>query len=426
MYENNPNNYSGNAQPNYGGYSQNPNQFNQYYQNMYKMFGSYNPVADKEASEIRKRGMLAGGAILVSCALQYVGIMILNLIGVSELFTTDADYMNGISIFFQIFYLFIPFFILFALSSSQDRSRIMIFGKPKSIELYVFAVFAGLMICSVANYAGTVILSAFSAVGVDFISGAEDNPFPQTAVGYIILTLNVAVVPALIEEFVFRGVILQPLRKYGDKFAIIVSSVLFGLMHGNMTQIPFAFLVGMALGYFCITTGSIWTSVTVHFLNNLSSVILSIYYDRNPEGNSYAYIIISAAFFILGVAALILFVKNNSTKLYKKGSELSPSTQRSLYLCAPTIVASVIYFIYMAINLQTTSGPLGMIVLIALNAVICAYFVKNILSIRRDGRLANTNAYFISMAFTLIWAFAGTFLIIASTFFSLSGAAVIS
>lgn len=426
MYENNQNNYSGNAQPNYGGYSQNSGQFNQTYQNMYSMFGGYNPVADREAAEIRKYGMRAGGVILATCFLQYAGIIAMRILGVYRLFATNAYYLNGLGALFQLFYLFIPFLVLFLTSSSEDRGRIMIYGKPKSTELYVFAVFAGLMVCTVANYADTLLLSAFSAAGVDFISGAENNPIPSDAVGSIMMTLNIAVIPALIEEFAFRGVLLQPLRKYGDKFAIIVTSVAFALMHGNMTQIPFAFAVGLALGYFCIATDSIWTSVTIHFLNNLSSVILSVYFERNPDGNPYAYIIVSAAMFIIGIIALVLFIKNNDAKLFKKDSELSASMQRGLYLCAPTLVAVVIYYTYTTITLQTTSHALGMIVLIALNAVLCAYFVKNILAVRHDKRLANTNAFVISMVFTLIWAFLGTLFIITSTFVSLSGASVIS
>ncbi len=401
-----------------------PVQNNQYYQNIYNMFGGYNPIVDKEASGLRRYGMLAGGAILATCVLQNIGILFLRIFGIANLFSSNADYMNGISIFFQIFYLFIPFAALLLLSSKQDRSRIMVFGKPKSPELYVFAVFAGLMVCTVANYADTLLLSGFSAAGVDFISGTEDNPVPQDIPGYILMILNIAVVPALIEEFAFRGVLLQPLRKYGDGFAVAVTSIVFALLHGNMTQIPFAFLAGLALGYFCVATGSIWTSITIHFLNNLSSVIITIYYERNPDGNAYVYIIVSAALLIIGAAALVLFLINNDAKLVKKSSELSPSMKRGLYLCTPTLTASVIYFTYTTILLQTTSGVLGMLVLIVLNSAVCAYFVKNIIVIRRDRRLAKTNAYVFSMVFTLVWAFFGTLLIVSSTLIGLSGAVV--
>lgn len=46
----------------------------------------------------------------------------------------------------------------------------------------------------------------------------------------------------------FRGYFLRLLRPYGTWFAVIVTAILFALMHGNILQIPFAFLVGLACG----------------------------------------------------------------------------------------------------------------------------------------------------------------------------------
>ena len=86
-----------------------------------------------------------------------------------------------------------------------------------------------------------------------------------------------------------RGVVMQPLRKFGDRFAIVASAVLFAILHGNMVQIPFAFVAGLALGYFAIVTNSIWTSVVIHSLNNLSAVIISIYYTNHSESDMLFY-----------------------------------------------------------------------------------------------------------------------------------------
>ena len=87
---------------------------------------------------------------------------------------------------------------------------------------------------------------------------------------------NATALPALVEEFTYRGVVLGSLRPFGDRFAIVVSALLFGLLHRNMVQFPNAFLLGAALGYFMVKTNSIWTSMAIHFLNNLLVVLLSI------------------------------------------------------------------------------------------------------------------------------------------------------
>ena len=73
----------------------------------------------------------------------------------------------------------------------------------------------------------------------------------------------------------FRGVILTVLRRYGDAFGIFVSALLFGFLHGNFIQTPFAFIVGLVLGYVTVYTGSMLPAMIIHFLNNTVSILMS-------------------------------------------------------------------------------------------------------------------------------------------------------
>lgn len=70
------------------------------------------------------------------------------------------------------------------------------------------------------------------------------------------------------EELLFRGLIQGTLRPYGKRFAIFGSAFLFGMFHGNLVQTPFAFAVGLVLGYTAETYSLIW-SVALHAFNNL-------------------------------------------------------------------------------------------------------------------------------------------------------------
>ena len=56
-------------------------------------------------------------------------------------------------------------------------------------------------------------------------------------------------------EMVYRGYILRTLLPHDKVFAIVVSSAMFALMHGNLLQIPFAFIVGLTCGYLAVKTG---------------------------------------------------------------------------------------------------------------------------------------------------------------------------
>ncbi len=92
----------------------------------------------------------------------------------------------------------------------------------------------------------------------------------------VLYVISTAVVPALAEEFAFRGVVMGALRKYGDAFAIFASALLFGAMHGNTTQIVFAFVLGLIFAFTDCKANSIIPSVTIHFINNFYAVVEDI------------------------------------------------------------------------------------------------------------------------------------------------------
>ena len=70
------------------------------------------------------------------------------------------------------------------------------------------------------------------------------------------------------EELLFRGLLLRPMEPYGKKFAIFASALLFGIYHGNLVQIPFAFAVGLILGYVTVEYNIGW-AIVLHMFNNL-------------------------------------------------------------------------------------------------------------------------------------------------------------
>ena len=72
----------------------------------------------------------------------------------------------------------------------------------------------------------------------------------------------------VVEEIVFRGCILRGLERYGKWFAVLISALLFGVFHGNLIQSPYAFLVGLVLGYVAIRYNIVWAMV-LHMINNL-------------------------------------------------------------------------------------------------------------------------------------------------------------
>lgn len=102
---------------------------------------------------------------------------------------------------------------------------------------------------------------------------AVTNPVDSLA-GYPIalnLLLGCVIAP-LSEEYLFRRLLLDRLRPYGDKFALLASALCFGLFHGNVNQLLYAFTVGALFAYVVLRTGCLWQSVLLHALVNFTSV----------------------------------------------------------------------------------------------------------------------------------------------------------
>jgi len=80
--------------------------------------------------------------------------------------------------------------------------------------------------------------------------------------------LIVVVAAPLIEEYLFRKVLIDRMGVYGQKTAVVVSAALFGLFHGNLSQFFYAFALGLVFGYVYITSGKLRYSVGMHMLIN--------------------------------------------------------------------------------------------------------------------------------------------------------------
>ena len=96
--------------------------------------------------------------------------------------------------------------------------------------------------------------------------------------GFVVLTSALSLLPALGEEVMFRGLVLRSFRRdMPAYFAVIYSSILFGLVHFSWLQGVAAGLLGCYLGTIVILSGSIYPAIIAHFVNNLSWCLLSRY-----------------------------------------------------------------------------------------------------------------------------------------------------
>ena len=99
-------------------------------------------------------------------------------------------------------------------------------------------------------------------------------PAAENARELILSILLSAALPAVCEEFLFRGAILSALEPNGTKRAILITSLLFTLLHGSIIGAPGIFILGVVLGMIAVCTGSIYGSIIYHTLHNAITIVL--------------------------------------------------------------------------------------------------------------------------------------------------------
>lgn len=236
----------------------------------------FTPKTFEEKKGIRKAALITGLSVLILMGVSFFWatayFFVMGRLGIDynralEI-VSDPAVMQVVQIIISTLMFSVPFIIVFK-ANRISISETVPLGKPKKgNRLAMF--FIGLSLCAFANIANSYAGYFFSSFGINYNVDYGENP--SGIFGFLLSFLATAVVPAFMEEFACRGLIMGILRKYGDGFAVLMTAVVFGLMHGNFDQMPFAFMVGLALGYIVVQTNSLWIAVAVHAANNFVSV----------------------------------------------------------------------------------------------------------------------------------------------------------
>jgi uncharacterized protein len=143
----------------------------------------------------------------------------------------------------------------------------------------------------------------------------------------IISIIAIGIIPAFTEELFFRGLILDGLKNnYSKRKAIIVSALLFGIIHLNPWQFYSGFIFGLIAAWICIETNSILLCLFIHFFNNTLYTIVVRYREFIPikgfnsnfsalaEFQPLWFDLTGLAIFIIGTIMLIKGIEKAKTK----------------------------------------------------------------------------------------------------------------
>lgn len=223
-----------------------------------------------------------------------------------DLFRTDWKYELANIALYVLLQLLPGLFLFWAIRLHRGRA-VNPFAGPVGAPPYPFYF---LPMCIGALYALNLVVQLLFGDLLSPFHAAGGDPLPTSVPGLLLRLLQLAILPPLLEEGLFRGLMLRLLLPaVGKTPAVLVSALVFGLMHLDPAQSIFAFGFGCLAGYAYVQTGSIWFGVILHYTNNLLSVCASCWTAMLPE-DSPAMLALSVCLLLLlgfGAASACLY-----------------------------------------------------------------------------------------------------------------------
>lgn len=222
----------------------------------------------------------------------------------------DNEYLAVVLL--QVLIFVIPGYLFLRYRGKSYAKRLRL-RAPKFDHVLLIVSAAGVLItgCFLLSVLMGNLSAGQSFVLYDTFTSHQDG----TTLGVIYLILAYAILPAVCEETVFRGILCAEFEGRGVACAIAVSSILFSMLHFNLPAMPVYLFAGVILALVLYATRSVFCTVIVHFLYNLFCLF-------GQSGFADFYVTQSATtlFLILMIAGLLLCLAvffGESSRLYR-------------------------------------------------------------------------------------------------------------
>ncbi len=283
-------------------------------------------------------------------ALSFLSTQILLMIG----YPFNRNLLNSGGMSSEMYYLLVS--VVYIISVAGPFLLCVAFMKLPVAETFPFEkvgfstsvlfVLFGVGVCMLSNIPGNIVAIILEEMG--FNATLPESVPTDSVFSTILCIIEIAVIPPLVEELAFRGVILSQLRKYGKGFAVFGSALLFAFYHGNFIQFTFTFIVGLLLGFIMVQTNNLWITIVIHALNNglslffdmISDVVSSEVYDML---NNFLFF----GLILLGIVSLVVLMLRKREYFQRRYEPmlLSASARVSAFVLNPGFIAFLVVFL---------------------------------------------------------------------------------
>lgn len=299
---------------------------------------------EKERRRVKRYSYTVGTAFIVMSFLVTVlndgVIYIMRFFGLSDFKISEIVNEPAIEQLLQIVLtvvLFtVPFIVIFKIFGFNISDIVSL--KPCKKGLLLPFLLLGLGLCSFANIASSYLGEFVDSFGVNY--EVDFGSVPKGVFGFALAFISTVITPALFEEFACRGIVLGAGRKISPAFAVVASATVFGLMHANFEQIPFALFIGLVLGFVTLKSGSMWTAVLIHGINNFVSLAFSTFLGKL---SSNVQIVVYSAYLVLSLIGIIIAMawlkdKEDIFSLDTEKTALPLKQKFKIFFLNPTVI----------------------------------------------------------------------------------------
>ena len=191
-------------------------------------------------------------------------------------------------------------------------------GKSVGGEIRAQACPARFFLLAILLQCGLLCLSQLNGLFLEWLGkfGYEDTPIVLPSMdgfGFVWVLITIAVLPAVFEEIIFRGLLLKGMKSFGVAGAVLLNGALFALYHQNPAQTLYQFCCGVTFAWVAIRAGSILPTVVSHFLNNALVIVLMKFNLADIQGTALVAVLITSILcFVASLVWLFFFERGEN------------------------------------------------------------------------------------------------------------------
>ena len=224
----------------------------------------------------------------LNIALFFVFYLSLSLIVTHFLPANASNALNYITRYGIMYLIAFPFYLLI--------SRRLETCKPEKHKMTFFQIIKAFFVCELIGITGNLlgmVINAFLSVLLGFNTSSNFLVGGIFGEGSLLFMFLAVVCAPFVEEMLFRKILIDRIAKYGNKTAILISGIMFGLFHGNFTQAFYAAMLGMLFAFIYIRTGRIQYTILLHMCVNFWGTVMPYLTLRNHDINAFINAVLS-------------------------------------------------------------------------------------------------------------------------------------